>query len=200
MSQFLHLIPAAGWRVRIFDPTRYQGPIDKDIVAFALRRDGAVIPLIGTPNGIQEVPTPTALVDVYLLGPSDEVSSEIAQPTGTAETSSKAPRTQSEPPRTDASPPQPNREAIPNDTRPIEIRILEQIDSSEHEIDRGMDTERLICRCHGNGDILETIERLRAEHLIFVDPVEHRGSDFYRLTDKARAMLRDFRNTQQTCL
>jgi len=72
VNNFLHLIPATGWRVRIYDPTKYKGPIDRDVVAFALRKDGAVVPLIPTSNGIDEAPTPTALVDVYLLGPSDE--------------------------------------------------------------------------------------------------------------------------------
>jgi hypothetical protein len=33
------------------------------------------VPLITTSNGIQEVPTPTPLVDVYLFGPSDDSSS-----------------------------------------------------------------------------------------------------------------------------
>jgi hypothetical protein len=74
MNQFLHLIsPSPGWRVRIYDPTKYKhGPITRDIVAFALKRDGAVVALIGTSNGIEEVPAPTAFCDVYLLGPSDE--------------------------------------------------------------------------------------------------------------------------------
>jgi hypothetical protein len=74
VNNYLHLIPPTpGWRVRIYDPTKYKhGPITRDVVAFALRRDGAVVALIGTENGIEEVPTPTAFCDIYLLGPSDE--------------------------------------------------------------------------------------------------------------------------------
>jgi hypothetical protein len=74
VNNYLHLIPPVpGWRVRIYDPTKYKhGPITRDVVAFALKKDGAVVPLIGTSNGIEEVPPPTAFCDVYLLGPSDE--------------------------------------------------------------------------------------------------------------------------------
>jgi len=89
MNNFLHLIPAArGWRVCIYDPMKYKGkgPITRDVVAFALRKDGAVVPLIGTSNGIDEVPTPTALGDVYLIEPSDE-SINVSAKSSASETS-----------------------------------------------------------------------------------------------------------------
>lgn len=188
MNQFLHLIPANGWRVRIYDPTTYKGPITKDVVAFALRKDGVIVPLTTTSNDIDEVPIPTPLVDVCLLGPSDEDSSELPQRRCIAESPSKAATAQTEPHHAGKA----SSQTAPKDTRPLEIQIFAQIDSAEREIDRGMDIERLICRCHGDGDIRETIQRLYDEHLIFVDPRDHRGCDFYRLTDKAKAKLCEF--------
>jgi hypothetical protein len=195
MNQFLHLIQSTGWRVRIFD-LRDQDIAIRDVAAFALCKNGEVVPLIHIINGVLETPPPSSDVwAVDLLGPSDGDTTDLPVSLLHTKLSFEAPLDQKLSNRADAAPAQATRSAIPKDTAPLDIQILTQIDSAEREIDRGMDTERLICRCHGDGDILETIERLRAEHLIFVDPVDHRGCDFYRLTDKARAKLRDFRNS-----
>jgi hypothetical protein len=199
MNQFLHLIPATGWRVRLFN-LRDRDVAIRDVAAFALCKNGEVTPLIHILNGFLETPPPSSEVwAVDLLGPSDGDTTDLAASLLHTKLKSEAPLDKKLSKREDADTPQKDLvHGLPKDTRPIEIQILEQIDSSEREIDRGLDTERLMCRC--GSDVLDGIERLRAEHLIFVDPVEYRGCDFYRLTDKARAMLRDFRNTQQTCL
>jgi hypothetical protein len=194
MNQFLHLIPANGWRVRIFD-LRDQDTAIRDVAAFALCKNGDVVPLIHIINGVLETPPPSSDVwAVDLLGPSDENTTDLPLSLLHTKLSSETPLDQKLSKREDADPPEKALvHGLPKDTRPIEIQILEQIGSSEREIDRGVDVERLICRC--GADVLEGIERLRAEHLIFVDPVDHRGCDFYRLTDKARAKLRAFRNS-----
>jgi len=135
-------------------------------------------------NGVLETPPPSSDVwAVDLLGPSDENAADLPLSLLHTKLASEAPLDQKL---------QTTGQAVPKEIRPLDIQILAQIDCAEREIDRGMDVERLMCRCHGDGDILETIERLRAEHLIFVDPVDHRGCDFYCLTDKAKTKLRDF--------
>jgi hypothetical protein len=192
MNQFLHLIPANGWRIRIFD-LRDKDIAIRDVAVFALCKNGEVVPLIHIINGVLETPPPSSDVwAVDLLGPSENAA-DIPLSLLHTKLSSEAPLDQKLSNRAETVPTR-SLQGITKDSRPLDIQILQQIDSSEREIARGVDTERLICRCHGDGDILETIERLRAEHLIYVNPVEPHGCDFYRITDKARAKLRDFNN------
>jgi len=44
MNNFLSLIPANGWRIRIFD-LRNQDTSIRDVAAFALRKDGEAVVL-----------------------------------------------------------------------------------------------------------------------------------------------------------
>lgn len=191
MNNFLHLIPATGWRVRIFDLRDKEIAI-RDVAAFALRKDGEVIPLIHIINGVLETPpTSSDVWAVDLLGPSD--GDTIDLPISLLDTKLKLekPLDQKLSKRGNTSTPQMElRHGLPKDTRPIEIQILDQIDYSERELDRGMDTERLMCRC--GSDVLEGIARLQAQHLIYVDPRGDTGCDFYRMTDRARVMLHEF--------
>jgi hypothetical protein len=191
MNNFLHLIPATGWRIRIFD-RKDQNTTFRDVAAFALRRDGEVVPLIHIINGTLEEPPPSSdLWAVELLGPSDENYSDL--PTLLRTKSSEPPLDQKLSNRTETAPPQTNYLGVPKDTRPTEIQILALIDCSERELDRGLDTERLMCRC--TGDVLETLARLRADKKIEADPFEKWGPDFYRLLERGREALREFRNS-----
>jgi hypothetical protein len=199
VNNYLHLIPATGWRIRIFDLRDKEIAI-RDVAAFALKKDGEVVPLIHIINGVLETPPPSSdawVVD--LLGPSDGDTMDLPLISLQGKLKSETPLDQRLSKRGVVDPPERNPQSVPKDTRTTEIQIFAQIDSAEREIDRGMDTERLLCRCTGP-NVLGTIERLYAEHLIYVDPREHQGCGFYRLTDKAKTKLRDFENAQNASI
>jgi hypothetical protein len=191
MNNFLSLIPANGWRIRIFD-LRNQDTSIRDVAALALRKDGEVVALIHIINGVLETPPPSSDVwAVDLLGPSDENAADLPLSLLHTKLASETPLDQKLSSRTNTTSPQTNHQGVPKDTRPLDIQILGLIEDSERAIDRGMDTERLLCRCN-SGDVLEEIDRLLTAQMIFPEP-DKNGCPFYRLTEKARVRLREFR-------
>jgi len=159
MNNFLSLIPANGWRIRIFD-LRNQDTSIRDVAAFALRKDGEVVALIHIINGVLETPPPSSDVwAVDLLGPSDENAADLPLSLLHTKLASETPLDQKLSSRTNITSPQTNHQGVPKDTRPLDKQILGLIEDSERAIDRGMDTERLLCRCN-SGDVLEEIDRL----------------------------------------